>query len=66
MKSFPSGALTLAVATAMCGCAPLPRIQSSQQAAAIAHGIADPFEFKTEREPIDVVDAAADSAALPL
>ncbi|MDB5325947.1 MAG: cation efflux system outer membrane protein [Phycisphaerales bacterium] len=65
MKSFKSGALALAVATAVCGCAPMPKIQSSEQAAAVAHGIADPFEFKTEREPIDIADATADPAALP-
>ena len=65
MKSFPSGALALALGAAACGCAPMPKIQSSEQAASIAHGIVDPFEDKTEREPIDVADAAADPAALP-
>lgn len=67
MNAFKSGAVALALAAAVSGCAPMPKIEPTEKTAEVLTGIGEPFQFKAEREAADVTDgvAGANSKTLP-
>lgn len=65
MNAWKSRALALAAA-ALAGCAAMPNIQPVETTAAELTGIGDPFEFRTQREAVDVADGVGTTDPLSL